>query len=223
MPMNAVELLQRLHQHRAWVNGNLLTAAANLSDEQLRSPFQIGQGSIWKSLVHLYAAEYVWLEALLGNEDPLLPGDVPGKLPGNQQGEGGITGLDDLRQKWSALEQRWVGYLASLTPESLEEVVYKKAKLRPGEAVRNPPGRCPAARLHPRPLHGGAGRQHAPAGRRGQAAGDDADFPGPARGDVSRAILHGWNSVGCGECGSRTFTSPGGCGPARPAPSSAAA
>ena len=65
--MNAVELLQRLHQHRAWVNGNLLTAAAALSDEQLRSAFQIGQGSVWKSLLHLYAAENVWLEALLGN------------------------------------------------------------------------------------------------------------------------------------------------------------
>ena len=125
--MNAVELLQRLHQHRAWVNGNLLTTAAKLSDGQLRSPFPIGQGSIWKSLVHLYAAEYVWLEALLGNDDPLLPGDLPGKLPGNQQGEGVITGLEELRDKWSALEQRWIGYLATLTPESLEELVHKKS------------------------------------------------------------------------------------------------
>src|SRR5438132_6714136 len=101
MYMNAVELLKRLHQHRSWVNGNLLTAAASLTDEQLRSPFQIGQGSIWKSLVHLYAAEYVWLEALFGNEAFLVPGDLPGKLPGNQQGEGGITGLADLREKWT--------------------------------------------------------------------------------------------------------------------------
>lgn len=125
--MNAVDLVQRLHQHRAWVNGNLLTTAESLSDEQLRSAFQIGQGSIWKSLVHLYAAEFVWLEALLGNEDPLVQGDLPGKLPGNQQGEGGITDLDDLRHKWIALEQRWSGYLASLTPESLDELVYKKS------------------------------------------------------------------------------------------------
>jgi len=125
--MNAVEILERLHQHRAWVNGNLLTAAATLNDEQLRSAFQIGQGSVWKSLAHLYAAECVWLEALGGNEEFLVPGDVPGKLPGNQHGEGGITGLDDLRQKWSALEQRWIGYLASLTPTTLEQVVYRKS------------------------------------------------------------------------------------------------
>ncbi len=126
MSMTAVDLLQRLHEHRAWVNINLLTAAASLSDEQLRSPFPIGQGSIWKSLVHLYAAEYVWLGALLGDDDPLVPGDVRGKLPGNQQGEGGITGLGDLREKWSTLEQRWVGYLASLRPDALDELVYKK-------------------------------------------------------------------------------------------------
>src|SRR5271165_2557399 len=115
MGMNAVELLQRLHQHRAWVNGNLLTAAATLSAEQVRSAFPIGQGSLWKSLLHLYAAESVWLEVLHGNEDFLVPGDLPGKLPGNQQGEGGITDFGDLRQKWSALEERWIGYLASLT------------------------------------------------------------------------------------------------------------
>jgi uncharacterized damage-inducible protein DinB len=124
--MNEVKLLQRLHQHRAWVNDNLLTTAASLSDEQLRSPFPIGQGSVWKSLVHLYAAEYVWLEALLGNDAALVQGDVPGKQPGNQHGEGGITGLGDLRQKWTLLEQRWAGYLASLTPEALEEMVYRK-------------------------------------------------------------------------------------------------
>jgi uncharacterized damage-inducible protein DinB len=127
MPMNTNGLLNRLHQHRAWVNGNLLIAAARLTDEQLRSPYLIGQGSIWKSLTHLYAAEYVWLEALLGNEDSLVPGDVAGKLPGNQEGEGGITAPGELRQKWTALDQRWTNYLASMTPESLEDVVYRKS------------------------------------------------------------------------------------------------
>src|SRR5215471_1955441 len=94
---------------------------------QLRSPFPIGQGSLWKSLLHLDAAEYVWLEALLGHDDALVPGDLPGQLPGNQQGQGGITGPDDLRQKWSALEQRWAGYLVTLTSESLGELVSRKS------------------------------------------------------------------------------------------------
>lgn len=126
-PMDAIDPLQRLHRHRAWVNGNLLAAAAALTDEQLRSPFPIGQGSVWRSLVHLYAAESVWLEALLGNEEFLVPGDLPGKLPGNQQGEGGVPDLADLRAKWAALEGRWAGYLAGLTAGSLDEVVYRRS------------------------------------------------------------------------------------------------
>src|ERR1051325_4009986 len=125
--MNAVDLLKRPHQHRAWVHGHPLTPSGQLREKPLLSPFQIGQGSIWNSLTHLYAAEYVWLEALLGNEASLAPGDVPGKLPGNQLGEGGITDLSDLREQWSALELRWKNYLASLTPEFLEEVVYRKS------------------------------------------------------------------------------------------------
>lgn len=125
--MDAVNVIQRLHQHRAWVNGNLLSAAAQLSVEQSQSMFQIGQGSVWKSLLHLYAAEYVWLETALGNESAVLPGDVPGKIPGNQLGEGGITGFDDLRQKWSDQEQRWVVYLESLQPDALHEIVYRNS------------------------------------------------------------------------------------------------
>jgi uncharacterized damage-inducible protein DinB len=50
-----------------------LATAEQLTEQQLRQPFQIGQGSIWLSLTHLYAAEYVWLDALTGNENPLTP------------------------------------------------------------------------------------------------------------------------------------------------------
>lgn len=125
--MNAIDLLRRLHQHRAWVNGNLLAAAAGLSDEQLRRRFEIGQGSIWLSLTHMYGAEFVWLAALEGNEEPLVPGDLPGKIPGNQEGQGGFASLGDLREKWSALANRWTNYLASLTTESLDDMVYKKS------------------------------------------------------------------------------------------------
>jgi uncharacterized damage-inducible protein DinB len=56
-----------------------------------------------------------------------VPGDSPGKILGNQQGEGGITDLADLRLKWSELEKRWTGYLASLSSAALEEVVYRKS------------------------------------------------------------------------------------------------
>jgi uncharacterized damage-inducible protein DinB len=69
------------------------------------------------------AAEYVWLEALIGNAEGLFPGDVRGRLPGNQEGEGALTGLDDLSTRWHDLDRRWRAYLAALTDESLDEVV----------------------------------------------------------------------------------------------------
>lgn len=125
--MDAIEVIRRLHEHRAWSTQKLLAACAPLSDEQLRQPLAIGQGSLWRSLVHLYAAEYVWLEALLGNEEPLLPGDLPGKLPGNQLGQGGIASYGELKSQWNVLSQRWTSYLATLTAEALDELVYKQS------------------------------------------------------------------------------------------------
>ncbi len=125
MPQSPVSLIQRLNRHRAWVNGNLLDAAERLGDAELHSEFAIGQGTVWKSLVHMYAAEYVWLAALIGNDDPCCPGDIPGKLPGNQLGEGGVESLAELREKWLAQEAKWDEYLSSLSADSLDEPVYR--------------------------------------------------------------------------------------------------
>ena len=155
--MQATDLVRRLHQHRMWVNERLLEAVGPLTSEQLDQQFAIGQGSLWKSLLHLYAAEFVWLEALLGDEDPLTPGDLPGRLPGNQAGQGGIASLEDLKHKWADLNGRWESYLAGLTPEALDEVVYKKSTSSGlGKRIRDKTrGRAPP-RLHARPIHDGA-------------------------------------------------------------------
>jgi uncharacterized damage-inducible protein DinB len=124
--MDSIALIRRLHQHRAWVNGNLLAAAARLTETQLRQQFAIGQGSIWQSLCHLYAAENVWLEVMHGNEEALTKGDLPGKLTGNQLGEGAVKSLPELKKEWSALSTRWDKYLSSLTAGALDDLVYRK-------------------------------------------------------------------------------------------------
>jgi uncharacterized damage-inducible protein DinB len=124
-------LIQRLHQHRLWVNQKLLAAAGELSDEQLRQSFPIGQGSIWQSLVHMLAAEYVWLEALMGDENPLLPGDLRGRMPGNQLAEGGINSLDMLRRQWDTLAQRWERFLETPKVAALDDIVYKRSSFNP--------------------------------------------------------------------------------------------
>jgi uncharacterized damage-inducible protein DinB len=118
-----------------WVDRNLVEAARGLDAEQLRRTLPIGQGSAWKTLTHMLAAEYVWLETLLGNEQGLMPGDAPGKIPGNQEGESPIASLDDLAARWDELHRRWEGYLATLTDASLDEVVYR-SRNRDGQVMR---------------------------------------------------------------------------------------
>ena len=125
--MNAVTPILRLHEHRIWATGQLLKACRELSEEQLRQPFEIGQGTLWKTLCHLYAAEYVWLAALQGTDDAVAPGDVAGKLPGNQEGEGAVTTLAALIERWQELDQRWSAYLDALTPEDLSQTIYRKS------------------------------------------------------------------------------------------------
>lgn len=123
----SVRLISRLHEHRRWVNQALLESVQMLSEEQCVQEFAIGQGSIWHSLLHLYGAEYVWLEALRGDENPRVPGDLEGEIPGNQKAEGAIQTVSDLKLKWVALEQRWMNYLERLTEEKLDEVIRKRS------------------------------------------------------------------------------------------------
>lgn len=132
--MTASDLIRRLHTHRLWVNHRLLEAVGPLSTKQLRRPLTIGQGSVWKTLTHLLAAEYVWLEALLGNRSPTMPGDLPGRLPGNQEGEGALQTLEELTAAWQQLDARWNRYLDQLTDEALTEIVHKTStSSQPGQ------------------------------------------------------------------------------------------
>lgn len=123
--MHAVDVVRRLHQHRVWVTHRLLTAAQTIPPKDLKRPLEIGQGSLWKSLVHMYAAEWVWLETLLGEENPILPGDVRGKLPGNQEGTGAIGSFADLVTLWQQLDERWQAYLDNVSDADLDPLVYK--------------------------------------------------------------------------------------------------
>ena len=125
-----IALIRRLHKHRVHANRLLLAAASALDLEQLLRTFPIGQGSVWRSLVHLYAAEYVWLGALLGDPRATLPGEQPGMLPGS----GASTtepALDDLRARWAELDVRWSAYLERLTPDELPEPVARVNRSAP--------------------------------------------------------------------------------------------
>lgn len=104
---DGVAVVRRLHAHRRWVNDQLRQAAGNLTEAHLRQRFEIGLGTPWATLVHLYGAEHVWLDALQGG------GSIP--VPCDDSFET----LEQLLIAWEAQERRWVRYLDDLTPGQL--------------------------------------------------------------------------------------------------------
>jgi uncharacterized damage-inducible protein DinB len=54
--------LKHLFDYTEWANGLALSAAADLSAENLRRDFNISHGSIFGTLLHMAGAEWIWLE-----------------------------------------------------------------------------------------------------------------------------------------------------------------
>ncbi|HMG73032.1 MAG TPA: DinB family protein [Pyrinomonadaceae bacterium] len=54
--------LKHLFDYTEWANGLALSAAADLSAENLRRDFSISHGSIFGTLLHMAGAEWIWLE-----------------------------------------------------------------------------------------------------------------------------------------------------------------
>lgn len=96
-----------------------MQAARSVSDQQLRQTFAIGQGNVLATLVHLYAAELVWLAAIEGNPAPMSPFDVR------------MESLDELEQAWNDLEGRWERFYANLDEVDLGRPVTKTNALNP--------------------------------------------------------------------------------------------
>jgi uncharacterized damage-inducible protein DinB len=54
--------VRHLFDYTEWANGLALSAAADLSEENLRRDFAISHSSILGTLVHMAGAEWIWLE-----------------------------------------------------------------------------------------------------------------------------------------------------------------
>ena len=111
---DALSVVRRLHEHRAWVNARLREAARGLEADALHRRFDIGQGTLLDTLSHLYLAERVWLEALSGQAPPT-------------RDELTFETLDDLEREWEELEGRWSRFLASLDASDLGRMVEKRS------------------------------------------------------------------------------------------------
>ncbi len=111
--MNAIDLVRRLRQHERWAYLRLLEAVKALTPEQQKQEFAIGMGSLWNTVVHLYAADYVWIETLTGNPHATSPFDIR------------FERLEDLEAAWQIADAKWKQLLDTLTEADLTRLVQR--------------------------------------------------------------------------------------------------
>lgn len=70
-----LDLLRQTLQYGAWANGELLRAAADLPDRSLDERFDMGVGSLRRTLLHIYNGEFVWLHRWMGKRDTPWPSE----------------------------------------------------------------------------------------------------------------------------------------------------
>lgn len=92
-----------------WATRTILESVAVLTPEEYARPIGGSFGSVRGTLIHLYEADWVWLERFHGRSPRGLPEDED------------VSTLDALAGKWREVEAKLDEYLATLTPERLEE------------------------------------------------------------------------------------------------------
>jgi uncharacterized damage-inducible protein DinB len=106
-----VEEARSLFAYDSWANRSMLDAAARLSDDARRRDLQTSHRSIFETLVHLVAAEEIWLSRWKGAPRPKLTGvdEVPT--------------FDALREWWGRIQKERDAFVAGLREEDLEREI----------------------------------------------------------------------------------------------------
>jgi uncharacterized damage-inducible protein DinB len=115
MPVSADTLRLQL-DYSAWASQRLLDAAAKLTPEELARDFKTADKSVLNTLVHVFAADRIWLSRVQGVTRATFID------PEDQD-------LGVLNQEWPALQQRWKQCTAPLSDQdALKVISYKDLK-----------------------------------------------------------------------------------------------
>ncbi len=111
--MNLADINQ-LFAYTEWANALTLDAAEKLTPEQLHADRQISHGSIWGTLTHMAAAEWVWLER--GQSNSPTGAHI---FPEWEAGCG--DSIATLRDRWNQVAANRQAWLATLTEDDLAQ------------------------------------------------------------------------------------------------------
>jgi uncharacterized damage-inducible protein DinB len=107
--------IETLLHYSFWANDQVLDGVARLSREQLQAPLRPGWLSPLEVLVHILAAERIWLSRLQGQS--------PNRLLTTDD----IRNLEDLRAAWVPLRAELMDYVGSIE-DSNQVIVYRTTK-----------------------------------------------------------------------------------------------
>jgi len=122
MPVSADTLRQQL-DYSAWASQRLLDEANKLNAEELTRDFKTADKSVLETMVHVFAADRIWLARVQGTARASFI-------------DARDRDLAVLNQEWPALQQTWKQYTASLSDQDVLKVIsYKDTK---GNAYQQP-------------------------------------------------------------------------------------
>ena len=123
------DVLRNHLNYTAWASSKLVDAASALTPEELMRDFATADHNVLGTLVHVYAADRIWLGRIKGNP--------PARFLVPEQD----MHLAALRSDWPPLLERWKQWAALLTEESIHrDISYKSTK---GDAFVTPTWHLP--------------------------------------------------------------------------------
>lgn len=115
----SADVLRSHLDYTAWASKRLVDAVAGLSKEELTRDFQTADHSILGTLVHVYAADRIWLARVTNAAARPFTTEADFHLP-------------VLTTDWPALHERWRAFGQTLTDASTgAQVSYKDTKGNP--------------------------------------------------------------------------------------------
>ncbi len=121
--MSASSDTLRLHlAYTTWATQLLLTAAAGLTEEELTRDFKTSDRCVLDTLVHVFAADRIWLARIEGNSPSAFV------TPEDRE-------FTRLQSAWPALLGRWKDWAAQLGDRDVEATIsYRDMKGNPWES-----------------------------------------------------------------------------------------
>lgn len=107
--------------YTAWASKRLMDAAAELSEEELSRDFKTADKCVLDTLVHVFAADRIWLSRIQGATRATFIDPEDRSFPA-------------LQAAWPALHQQWKDWAAPLSDQDVvAKIAYRDLKGNPCE------------------------------------------------------------------------------------------